>query len=145
MRRPKFVDGLWNGRALKTRSLEHALQISSEGPTTKVQRSTPSAQPSQSVWSHVRRCHKCGHITEATGERVLSCASCATHFAPFFFAELTPEAIVAEGLKDHNSKKDHTADDTTLVNRAAPTSLALSTARNYRAVVGLTWWWSDAD
>lgn len=120
MRRSKSSNGLLNGVALKTRSLEHALQVSFDGK-----------------WSHVRRCHKCGHVTESTGERVLSCDSCATHFAPFFFAELTPEAIV-EAVKTQSR-------DMSIANTASPTSLAFSTARNYRAVVGLTWWWSDAD
>lgn len=116
MRRSKSL----NGVALKTRSLEHALQISFDGK-----------------WSHVRRCHKCGHVTESTGERVLSCDACATHFAPFFFAELTPEAIV-QAVKTQGQ-------DMSIANTASPTSLAFSTARNYRAVVGLTWWWSEAD
>jgi hypothetical protein len=72
-------------------------------------------------WSQVRRCHKCGGFHEQHAGRVLKCSDCGAHFAPFFYSELTPDALAV----------------------GCPESLVISSAKNYRPLVGLTWWWTD--
>jgi hypothetical protein len=80
------------------------------------------------AWSQFRRCHRCGSTQESHGDRVLSCAGCKAHFAPYFFADLTPEALA----------------DARFVLKSKPASLVLSDAKRYRPIVGITWWWNDA-
>ncbi len=73
-------------------------------------------------WSQVRRCHRCGSTHEQQGERVLKCGDCGAHFAPFFYSELTPDALAV----------------------GTPESLVISSAKDYRPLVGFTWWWNDS-
>lgn len=80
-------------------------------------------------WIQVRRCHRCGGMHEVRGERVDRCDDCGARFAPFFFAELTPEVLM----------------DAADVPSVKPRSLALKDARNYRAIVGVTWWWCESN
>ncbi len=73
-------------------------------------------------WSQARRCHRCGKSHFEEGSRVTSCDSCGARFAPFFFAEHTPESLERRGR---------------------PASLALKDSRGYRPVLGITWWWNE--
>lgn len=68
-------------------------------------------------WIQVRRCHRCGETLEARGERVAACAACGAKFAPFYFADTTPQA---------------------LLRRPFPKEL-----KTYRPLVGFTEWWSE--
>lgn len=86
--------------------------------------STVSEAESLEGWSQVRRCHRCGHFHMEASGRVEACASCGARFAPFFFAEHTPESLERRGR---------------------PASLALKDARQYRPVFGVTWWWNESD
>lgn len=72
---------------------------------------------SREQWSQIRRCHRCGEVHEAKSERVLACTLCGARFAPFYFADTTPRA---------------------LLRRPLPQSL-----RQYRPLVGIAEWWSD--
>lgn len=101
--RSKDLSGVLNG-ILKTRSVHERV-----------------------FWEHVRRCHRCDHVHELRGERVESCGACGAHFAPFFFAEVTPDVLSA----------------TESTQKPKPESLVLSKATAYRPLVGFTWWWSS--
>lgn len=79
-------------------------------------------------WSQIRRCHRCGETHEAHGIRVLGCRFCGARFAPFFFSELTPDALL----------------ETAQTPLAKPKSLAFSSAKKYRPLIGFTWWWEDS-
>lgn len=68
-------------------------------------------------WSQIRRCHRCGEVHEAKSERVQACSQCGARFAPFYFADTTPRA---------------------LLRRPLPASL-----KQYRPLVGIAEWWSD--
>ncbi|CAN5684504.1 hypothetical protein BH10BDE1_BH10BDE1_00540 [soil metagenome] len=81
------------------------------------------------TWTQIRRCHRCLLAVEANGERVLACPGCRAHFAPYFFADLTPEALA----------------EARFVFKSKPASLVLSTAKRYRPIVGISWWWNDAN
>lgn len=83
-----------------------------------------TTETTETNWSQARRCHRCGHFHIEAGGRVTTCASCGAHFAPFFFAEYTPETLERGGR---------------------PASLSLKNARRYRPVLGITWWWNSAD
>ncbi len=80
-------------------------------------------------WVQIRRCHRCGVTHEERGQRVDQCADCGARFAPFFFAELTPD-VLSDGV---------------IFPQPKPRSLALKDSRNYRAVVGVTWWWCETN
>src|SRR4051812_44833301 len=71
-------------------------------------------------WAQVRRCHRCGATHEQLGARVLKC-DCGAHFAPYLYSELTPDALAI----------------------GTPESLVLSSAKNFRPLIGITWWWHD--
>lgn len=75
-----------------------------------------------SSWTQVRRCHRCGTVHQQLGDRVFKCEDCGAHFAPYFYAEYTPDSLAT-------SERE---------------SLVLSTPKNYRPVVGISWWWSDS-
>ncbi len=77
---------------------------------------------STGVWSQLRRCHRCFSFNESLGDRVFKCGACKAHFAPYFFAEFKPEALSSRAQ-----------------------SLVLTSAKRYRPVVGLTWWWTESD
>jgi hypothetical protein len=80
-----------------------------------------SDERSDGHWSQIRRCHRCGEVHEANGERVLACSQCGARFAPFYFADTTPRV---------------------LLRRPLPRSLKQS-LRRYRPLVGIAEWWSD--
>lgn len=46
-----------------------------------------------SPWSQLRRCHRCNHVNETRGQRVANCSQCSAKFAPFYFADTTPDAL----------------------------------------------------
>lgn len=76
-------------------------------------------------WSQIRRCHRCGETHEENGTRVIGCKACGAHFAPYFYSELTPEALAQPIVKAE--------------------SLVLKSAKKFRPVIGVTWWWNDSD
>ena len=49
---------------------------------------------------HVRRCHKCGGVTEKAGASVDRCEHCGKPIAPFyFFDDFQVEAFADNGLR----------------------------------------------
>lgn len=44
---------------------------------------------------HLRRCHQCDHVNEATGQLVQHCAECGKSLSPFFYFD----EVKAIGLK----------------------------------------------
>lgn len=65
----------------------------------------------------VRRCHRCGATLESEGGRVTSCGECGAKFAPFYFADTTPQELLRKPL---------------------PEGL-----KTYRPLIGFAEWWSD--
>lgn len=80
-----------------------------------------SDKHSAGQWSQIRRCHRCGEVHEAKGERVQACVQCGARFAPFYFADTTPSV---------------------LLRRQLPPSLKKS-LKQYRPLLGIAEWWSD--
>lgn len=78
-------------------------------------------------WSQIRRCHRCGETHAESGERVPKCGSCGANFAPYFFAELTPDSLSQVALE------------------FKPQSMVLSEVKHYRPVIGITWWWNESE
>ena len=99
-----------------------------EGRAMLKKKSSEESSQIQTDWIQVRRCHRCGKTHEGQGERVEKCEACGAHFAPYFFADLTPSVL----------------SDPEIFPVPKPYSLAIQDARNYRAIIGVTWWWSDA-
>lgn len=82
----------------------------------------------RSPWWQIRRCHRCGHTCETRGARVRHCPQCSAQFAPFYFADTTPEGLLPK--------------------RAKPTpslarQIARGNVRQYRPLVGIAEWWSE--
>jgi hypothetical protein len=111
---------MFSRKAPKTRSQKSLGKVPAVGSlrTSAVDASVTNLDQ----WSEARRCHHCGSTHEELGGRVLKCGECGAHFAPFFFSELTPDALLG----------------------GASESLAISSAKNYRPLVGFTWWWHDS-
>lgn len=83
---------------------------------------TPDTQ--DSVVHHIRRCHVCGGVSEASSKAIHQCAHCGKHLAPFYYFDESS----LDGLSDVGFHLS-----------------LLKKSEGYNPLWGLSTYWQDSD